>query len=87
MVSAARPNIHICILHNVQYDIIITRVFVMSMKIPVTWLAVYLNIAHPHGSTYLHLGIEEVRACIMVVQSDINNLNVLSCGSDQSVER
>ena len=53
----------------------------MVMRQPVGRLQVYLHISHPHGSCYAHLSIEEVGPCIAVLQSGVDNLNLLPfCG-------
>ena len=66
-VSLLRLYITIGHPHHMQHYIIIMDVLVVSMQIPIARLVMYLDIAHPQRSVYLHLGVEEVWSGISVM--------------------
>ena len=72
---------------DMQHDIVITTIILMTMKIPVGRPLVNLDITHPQRPSYLHLSIEEVGASIMVMQSYINDFQFLPVGSVELSQR
>ena len=66
-VSLLRLHIAVGNANHMQHYIIIMDVLVVSMQIPIARLVMYLDIAHPHRSVYLHLGVKEVWSGISVV--------------------
>ena len=66
-VSLLRLHIAVGNANHMQHHIIIMCILVVSMQIPVARLVMYLDIAHPQRSVYLHLGVEEVWSGISVV--------------------
>ena len=59
----------------------------MAMLIPVAGLVVNLDIANPQRTAYFHLGIEEVRTAITVVQARVYHLHLLSVSGLQTTYR
>ena len=57
--------------NHMKHDIIIMHVLMVTVQIPVASLVVDLHISHPQCSADLHLGIEEIRTAVAVVQSGI----------------
>ena len=66
-VSLLRLYITIGHPHHMQHYVIIMDILVVSMQIPVARLVMYLDIAHPQRSVYLHFRVEEVRPSISVM--------------------
>ena len=60
---------------HMQDHIIIGLVFVVAMQIPVRGLVVDLYITHPQRTPDLHLRIEEVRPCVVVMQPSVNHFD------------
>ena len=58
-----------------KYYRIIRHVLVMAMAVPVGSLNMYLDVAAPHIAADLQLGIEEIRACITIVETGVNDLH------------
>ena len=59
----------------VQHHVVVGSVAVMAMGEPVAGLVVYLHVAHPKCPVDFHLGIEEVRTGMAVVQAGVDNLH------------
>ena len=70
-----------------EYDVVVGRIGVVTVTLPVRRTQVQLNIAHPHRTAYAHLGVEEVRAGICVMQTGVYNLNLLTVGREQASGR
>ena len=72
--------------HHVKHYIIIMGILVVTMQVPVARLVVYLDIAYPKRSAYLHLRIEEVRTCVSVVQPRVQHFHHPSVSGFQSFQ-
>ena len=70
-------GIHIQFAAYVEDDVVIAFVLVVAMHIPVARLVVYLHVAHPQGAANLDFGIEEVGACIAIVQARVDDFHLL----------
>ena len=80
---------HLCIQHacHVENHIIVTRILVMAVQIPVTGFVMDLHVAHPQRPADLHLRIEEVGTCIVVVQAGVNHFDGFTVARRQFLER
>ena len=66
---------------DMQDDIVVRLVFVVSVQIPIARFVVNLHITYPKGVIDLYFGIKEIGTAIMVMQSGVNHFNniVISC--------
>ena len=60
---------------DMQHDIVVSLVFVMSMQIPVARLVVNLHVTHPECLVDFHFSIEEIRSTVVIMQSGVNHLD------------
>ena len=63
-----------------QHHAVIGRVGVVPVTIPVRREDMYLHIGRPHDAPYAQLGIEEVRACIHIMQTHVHHLHLPTVG-------
>ena len=68
---------------NVQDNVVVAFILIMSVHIPVACLVVNLHVAHPQGSVEFDFGIEEIGPCIAVVQSGVNYFHSLVPGGGE----
>ena len=66
------------LLHHMEDDIVVGRVLVMMMSIPVAGTEMDFDIAHEELPANLHLCIEEVGTGIRIVQSWVDDFNLLT---------
>lgn len=69
--------------NNMKNDIVVGRIVLMTMTQPIRGVHMYLYIASPMLVIYDHLGMEEVRTCLMVVFSGFQYLKPQTAGSFQ----
>ena len=72
---------------HVEHHIVIAAILVVAVQIPVRRLVVNLHIPHPEGAVDIHLRIEEIGTCIVVVQSGVNHFDELAVGCLQFPQR
>ena len=71
---------HLC---HMKHHVVVCCILVVSMQKPVGRTVVNLHITHPQRAVNLHLSIEEVGTCIMIVQPRVNHLHDFPVGGDQ----
>ena len=86
VVAVLGKHVAVGLADHVEHHIIIGVVLVVSVDIPVTAFKVQLHVAHPQCVADAHLRIEEVRSCIAVVQSWVDDLHRPSVGGQQFSE-
>ena len=87
--SATRGREHLVCIDNsthMKNYIVIGGIELMAMQIPIGSLVVDFYVTHPERSTYLYLSIEEVRPGITIMQTGVNNLNLLPVAGDKTGE-
>ena len=73
--------------HNMQNDILISRVAVVPMTMPIAGTDMYLHIANPNDAVNLHFGVQKIRTSICVVQTRIQDFQGASIGRFQFTKR
>ena len=78
--SFRRLYVAVSLAYHVQHYVVVIGITVVPMLIPMRRSVVNLYVAHPLSTPNLHLGIEEIRSAIAVMQSRVDNLNDTSAG-------
>ena len=68
---------------HMQHNVIVGLVFVVSVRIPVGCLVVYLDVSYPHSAAYSDLRVEEVGPRVGVGQTCVYHLNALARGGKE----
>ena len=76
--TVASENLSIDVCGNVQNDIVIILVSLMTMLFPIGRMGVNFDISYPKYSVHLDFGIEEVGACVVVGETWINDFQRLT---------
>ena len=68
-------------------DVMVGGIRLVVVVEPVAGAEVDFHVAHPELPVYLHLSIEKVGTCIVVVQSRVNHLHSLPPCGPQGTQR